>query len=112
MRRRDVIVFFGGIASAWPLLARAEKSEMRRIGVLMTVPAEDQNGRNRVAAFREVLQERGWIEGRNVRFDFRWTTENSSANENSLANARPSWLRSRLMSSWRGAGWRWSCCTR
>src|SRR5262245_36366171 len=75
MRRRDVIVFLGGIASAWLVIARAEKSEMRRIGVLMTVPAEDQNGRNRVAAFRQALQERGWIEGRNVRFDFRWTDD-------------------------------------
>jgi len=73
MRRRDVVVFLGGIASAWPVIARAEKSEMRRIGVLMTVPAEDQNGRNRIAAFRQTLQERGWIEGRNVRFNFRWT---------------------------------------
>jgi putative ABC transport system substrate-binding protein len=75
MRRRDVIVFFGGIASAWPVVARAEKSEMRRIGVLMTVPAEDQNGRNRVAAFLHALRERGWMEGRNVSFDFRWTDD-------------------------------------
>ena len=88
MRRRDVIVFFGGIASAWPLLARAEKSEMRRIGVLMTVPAEDQNGRNRVAAFREVLQERGWIEGRNVRFDFRWTDDGELLRQRELPRQR------------------------
>jgi putative ABC transport system substrate-binding protein len=88
MRRRDVIVFFGGIASAWPLLARAEKSEMRRIGVLMTVPAEDQNGRNRVAAFREVLQERGWIEGSNVRFDFRWTDDGELLRQRELPRQR------------------------
>ncbi len=75
MRRRDLIVFFGSIASAWPVVARAEKSEMRRIGVLMTVSAEDQNGRNRIAAFLHALRERGWIENRNVRIDFRWSDD-------------------------------------
>jgi putative ABC transport system substrate-binding protein len=72
MRRRDVIVFLGGLASAWPAVARAQKTGIRRIGVLMAVPAEDQNGRDRIAAFRHALQERGWTEGLNVRIDFRW----------------------------------------
>src|SRR5437763_1066475 len=75
MHRRDVIILFGAIASAWPVVARAEKSEIRRIGVLMTVPPEDQSGRNRVAAFRQVLVERGWIEGRNVTIDYRWAED-------------------------------------
>jgi putative ABC transport system substrate-binding protein len=72
MRRRDVIFFLGGLPSAWPAVARAQKTGMRHIGVLMAVPAEDQNGRDRVAAFRHALQERGWTEGLNVRIDFRW----------------------------------------
>jgi putative ABC transport system substrate-binding protein len=72
MRRRDIIYLLGGLASAWPAVARAQKTEMRRIGVLMAVPAEDQNGRDRIAAFRHALQERGWTEGLNVRIDFRW----------------------------------------
>jgi putative ABC transport system substrate-binding protein len=72
MRRRDIIYLLGGLVSAWPAVARAQKTEMRRIGVLMAVPAEDQNGRDRIAAFRHALQERGWTEGLNVRIDFRW----------------------------------------
>jgi putative ABC transport system substrate-binding protein len=43
--------------------------------VLMTVSAEDQNGRNRIAAFLHALRERGWIENRNVRIDFRWSDD-------------------------------------
>jgi putative ABC transport system substrate-binding protein len=75
MRRRDVIVFLGGIASVWPAAARAQKSGMRRIGVLMAVPAEDQNGRDRVTVFRQALRERGWTEGLDVRIEFRWAED-------------------------------------
>jgi ABC-type uncharacterized transport system substrate-binding protein len=73
MRRRDFISFLGGFASAWPAVARAEKSGgMRRIGVLMPLAAEDMQGRDREAVFRKALQERGWNDGRNVRIDFLW----------------------------------------
>jgi putative ABC transport system substrate-binding protein len=72
MRRRDVIFVFGGIASGWPVVARAQKSGMRRIGVLMAVSAEDENGRDRVATFLQALREKGWKEGVNVTIDFRW----------------------------------------
>src|SRR4029077_21039366 len=75
MRRRDVIIVLGGIASAWPAAARAQKSGMRRIGVLMTVPAEDENGRDRITVFRQALRERGWTEGLNVTIDFRWAVD-------------------------------------
>jgi putative ABC transport system substrate-binding protein len=72
MRRRDVIFFLGGLASAWPTVARAQKSGMRRIGVLMAVSAEDENGRDRVATFLQGLRERGWKEDVNMTIDFRW----------------------------------------
>jgi ABC-type uncharacterized transport system substrate-binding protein len=75
IRRRDAIVFLGALASAWPAVARAQKTGMRRIGVLMSVSAEDQNGRDRVATFRHALQDRGWTEGLNVTFDFRWAED-------------------------------------
>ena len=71
IRRREFITLLGG-AAAWPLAARAQQGDrVRRIGVLMTVPADDQNGRDRVAAFRQALQAHGWMEGRNVRIDIR-----------------------------------------
>jgi putative tryptophan/tyrosine transport system substrate-binding protein len=72
MRRREFITLLGG-AAAWPLTAQAQQPEqVRRIGVLMAQTADDPDGRARVAAFLQTLHELGWIEGRNVRLDYRW----------------------------------------
>src|SRR5262245_22834707 len=73
MRRRDVIVGLGGGALAWAAVARAQESKSRRVGVLMALPAEDPNGRDRVSVFRQALRERGWTEGVNLKIDFRWS---------------------------------------
>jgi len=74
MNRRDFITLLGG-AAAWPLAARAQQREhMRRIGVLMPLAADDPVGQARIAALREGLEKLGWIEGRNIRIDTRWTT--------------------------------------
>ena len=73
MRRREFIVTVGGAAAAWPLVARAQQPErMRRIGMLMTLAADDPFGQAQVAAFQQALQQLGWSDGRNVRFDIRW----------------------------------------
>ena len=74
MRRREFITLFVG-ATTWPFVARAQQSEqMRRIGVLMNRTADDAEGQARVAAFQQVLQQLGWSDGRNVRIDTRWST--------------------------------------
>jgi len=71
--RRELIKLLGGAAAAWPLAARGQQPErMRRIGVLMGIAETDPEGQSRIAAFREGLQQLGWIEGRNVRTDHRW----------------------------------------
>jgi ABC-type uncharacterized transport system substrate-binding protein len=73
MKRREFITLLGGAAAAWPLAASAQQAErVRRIGVLMGV-ADDAVGQARVKALQQGLQELGWIEGRNVRIDYRWT---------------------------------------
>jgi ABC-type uncharacterized transport system substrate-binding protein len=72
MRRREFITLLGGATAAWPLAVRAQQPEpMRRIGVLMNVVENDPEGQVRRAVFVQRLKELGWIEGRNVRFDFR-----------------------------------------
>ena len=74
MRRREFITLLGGASAAWPLLARAQQRErVRRIGVLSSVPADDPEIQARMAAFHQGLQETGWIVGRTVRIDYRWS---------------------------------------
>src|SRR5262249_31045570 len=46
--------------------------QVRRIGVLMPLAADDPEGQSRVAAFAQGLQQSGWTIGRNVRIDTRW----------------------------------------
>jgi ABC-type uncharacterized transport system substrate-binding protein len=72
MRRRQFISLLGG-AVAWPLMARAQQRErMRRIAVLMNLPADDPDGQARNAALLQGLQQFGWTVGSNVRIDIRW----------------------------------------
>jgi putative ABC transport system substrate-binding protein len=72
MRRRDFIQGILGSA-AWTLAARAQQGErMRRIGVLANAVEGDPTVQARISAFVQQLQQSGWIEGRNVRFDYRW----------------------------------------
>jgi putative ABC transport system substrate-binding protein len=66
MRRREFIAGLGSVA-AWPLTARAQQPErVRRIGVLMTLAADDPETLRRRAAFVLGLQELGWANGRNT----------------------------------------------
>jgi putative ABC transport system substrate-binding protein len=72
-KRREIITLFGSAVIAWPLAVRAQQPQRtRRIGVLMTQAADDPEGQARLAAFLQGLHELGWIEGRNLRLDYRW----------------------------------------
>src|SRR6516162_6709017 len=71
--RRQFITLVGGAVAALPLAARAQQPDrMRRIGVLMGYAESDREGRARLAAFLQELQQLGWVEGRGVRIDVRW----------------------------------------
>src|SRR5262245_21331822 len=69
MRRREVITLLGG-AAAWPLAARAQGANVPRIGFLRLGPRPSQA--KRVEALRTGLRELGYVEGRNIAFEFRW----------------------------------------
>jgi putative ABC transport system substrate-binding protein len=84
MKRRTFVAALGSSA-AWPIAARAQQAErMRRIGVLMSLAADDPVGQADAKAFQQGLQQLGWTDGRNVRIDYRWTAGNI---ENSLKYA-------------------------
>jgi ABC-type uncharacterized transport system substrate-binding protein len=77
MKRREFITLLGGAAAVWPLAARAQQGErMRRIGVFMNQEADDPETHERGTAFRQGLQQLGWIEGHNVRLDIRYGAAN------------------------------------
>jgi putative ABC transport system substrate-binding protein len=72
MRRRDFLTLFGATAT-WPFAARAQQSgTLRRVAIFMDLSEQDAEGQVRVAAFRKGLQDLGWHEGGNIKFDVRW----------------------------------------
>ena len=73
MRRREFITLLSGIAASWPSPTKAQPPErLRRIGVLWPYTEADPDSQSRIAALRQALQDLGWIEGRNLRLDYRW----------------------------------------
>jgi len=72
MRRRDFIAIVGG-AAAWPLTARAQRSDrIKRVGVLIGFAENDPAVQSWLAAFRGALAKLGWTEGSNLRIELRW----------------------------------------
>ena len=73
MRRREFVTLLGGAAVAWPLGARAQQREqMRRIGVLMNLSESEAAAQGSVAAFRQRLNDLGWVNSRNTQIEIRW----------------------------------------
>jgi putative tryptophan/tyrosine transport system substrate-binding protein len=73
MKRREFITLLGGAVAAWPLAARAQQHPTRRIGVLMSTAETEPEESASVAAFVDALANAGWVAGRNVTIDYRWT---------------------------------------
>ena len=72
MRRREFIGLAGSSVT-WPLVVRAQQERTRRVGIFMDLAEKDVEGQARVAAFRRGMRDLGWEEGRNIRFEYRWT---------------------------------------
>jgi ABC-type uncharacterized transport system substrate-binding protein len=70
MRRRDVITLLGA-AAAWPLSARAQQGAMQTIGWLSLRAADTDTELANLTAFRQGLNQTGYVEGQNLAIEFR-----------------------------------------
>jgi putative tryptophan/tyrosine transport system substrate-binding protein len=71
MRRREFIALLGGTAAAWPLAARAQQAG--KLPMIGLIGADPTSWGPWTAAFAARLRELGWIEGRTVAIEYRWT---------------------------------------
>ena len=79
MKRRSILVLLGGAVLPWPVVARAQQPDrVRRLGLLLPYVQSDPQAQARVDSFMAALQERGWVDGRNVRLEFRYTEGESN----------------------------------
>ena len=73
MRRRELILALGSAAASLPFAARAQQSGgIRRVGVLLSLAADDPEQKARREAFEQSLKRLGWEDGRNLRIDYRF----------------------------------------
>jgi putative ABC transport system substrate-binding protein len=93
MRRREFLGVIGAAAAALPVVGRAQQPErMRRIGWMDFVPESDPATPARVSAFREGMEKQGWVLGRNLAIDYRWSIfdmERARAAAEELLNLAP-----------------------
>jgi putative tryptophan/tyrosine transport system substrate-binding protein len=93
LKRREFIALLGG-AAAWPLAVHAQQSNrVKRLGVLWGLAENDSVYEPHLTAFKQRLQDLGWIDGRNIRVDTGSQAELPSASASRLRN----WLRLRQM---------------
>jgi len=79
MRRREFITLLGGTMAAWPLGARTQE-RIRRVGVLTGAGGpNDEEAPARKAALEQGLERAGWVEGGNLRIDYRFPAANPEA---------------------------------
>src|SRR5215472_17503487 len=71
--RRRAFVAMTLAAAAWSVAGRAQQSErIRRVGLLIAFSENDLVARASVPAFNQAMRRLGWVEGKNIRYDYRF----------------------------------------
>jgi putative ABC transport system substrate-binding protein len=70
MRRRQFLAGFAGTTATWPLVTRAQQPAMPIVGFMSARSPEDSV--YVLAAFHRGLEEGGFVDGRNVKIEYRW----------------------------------------
>jgi putative ABC transport system substrate-binding protein len=74
MIRREFIMLLGGAVATWSLVARAQQpGKLPVVGFLRTTAAAGST--HLVGAFRQGLNEAGFVEGQNVAIAYRWADD-------------------------------------
>jgi putative tryptophan/tyrosine transport system substrate-binding protein len=93
VRRREFITLVGGSAATRPFAARAAQGEsVRRVTFLSLMTQNDPDVKLLRSAFHDRLHELGWLDGRDIRIDYRWAgpdVESLRAHATELARSNP-----------------------
>ena len=73
MRRREFIAFVGASTVAPGAIMAQGTNQVRQVGFLMELAENDSQARSNIMALQRALRRLGWIEGRNLLLQYRWT---------------------------------------
>lgn len=73
MKRREFMALAGWFIACPQLVSGQSSERKRRIGLLSPFSEQDNETQARLAAFKQLLDKLGWIEGRNIQIDLRFS---------------------------------------
>src|SRR5260370_6366459 len=94
--RRAFITGLGG-AAIWPLAGHAKQPErIRRLGVLMGFSENDPFAQRIESGFANALAGSGWVEGKNIRIDYRFAAGDATLYKTYAAEPVGFWRRTQF----------------
>ena len=75
MRRRKFITLLGAALTLPAAALAQDDAQTRKLGILVNLDSDDEEGKDRIKAFTQALDKRGWTEGHNLHTEIRWAGE-------------------------------------